>query len=948
MQRKIITMLTILIISVLTLSACGRGNNSENNRADGGTGDGGIGGTIGAANTPHNPDAPTLTIASGQMWNEQRMSQTANTLRERLAGEGTDINVEFISFFNHEERDEHFALMLSKFAAGVGPDIMVRDNFPIYQLVENDFLADIFPMIDNSPNLGRDDFFANVLDGYAIDGRLYVLPMQFGFEYVGINTNVPQEFLNRFTAMDRASMNDLVNLYLDLIDTHPEWAELAIADNFHFSQILNVEVRQALDFTGRRLNLTGQPVLERLETARRAFEYSPTFDTPWVQHMDNEHMALLQSQYVFHMPRSFALDALFEFQEPFFTNYLPMADISGRLLESSWGMELVVSHTADPDLAWAFIEQFITDTWADNFSMGAGNAPITRRYFREIVEGGFRGQLQFAEIRPLLNSESASIQAATDRIARYAEMSVVQPSQNLLLPWYVLSDSWEYVSNFQAGTISAGELAAHLEETITAWLNAERPIEPFIPPVPPDPQDDPDYGLPVRSITILTSNEYTAVIQQAANAMNASWRERGEPYAFRVEIDEYDHQDWENREARHTRLNTMLMAGQGPDMFIYGRQNIRAMAERGFLADIYALMDAATHTGRDDFFTQPLMALEISGGLFKFPVSFGFEYVGINGNLPQPLIDRFAGYSIATPSLLRALYSDLKANHRDEFGYLINGFPTAMNQISFFMNLLEDFIDFGTRTSYVNTPQFIAEMVEMRQFFDSLFTRDYTFSRHFPISREDTHRDFARDFVFRAESGGLNPAFGLLPFDNPHFRHFIPMADDQGRLMIDARGGAFGDTWAAVCITATGNSALAWEFTQYLVYAFVNPVGRAATSLWGGNASWGAYSLSMPISRSLFRPHMQAALEQTYNRSHGWTCIGRHSSTEQAANIEAAINRLATFAEMPMRSVDSALPWEFIMNNILEPYWQFTDGIIPAYMAAQRMHNSIAIWLIES
>jgi len=98
-----------------------------------------------------------------------------------------------------------------------------------------------------------------------------------------------------------------------------------------------------------------------------------------------------------------------------------------------------------------------------------------------------------------------------------------------------------------------------------------------------------------------------------------------------------------------------------PDIFyIEDNRDLRTFARSGFLVDIYTLIDADPHISRDDFFTEALRAFEINGRLFMLPISFGFQYVGINAGLPQEFIDRFTQHSTITFPQMIDLYIDLK------------------------------------------------------------------------------------------------------------------------------------------------------------------------------------------------------------------------------------------------------------------------------------------------
>jgi len=370
MKRASLAMLIILVMLILT--ACGR-NRGEPESDEGND----TAAPVGIAH-PGNVQTLSLSVPLGNA--NANFSNAAENLRRIKQEQSIDLQVH-ITTYTLEERDDHFTLMLSQLAAGLGPDVFAVDGFQLHDFWANDLLMNIYVLMNNSSEWSLDDFFTNALRAYEIDRRLFVLPLSFGFDMVGINANVPPAFISRFAALPHASFSEITALYLDLIIEHPEWSEFALIRGMTAAGAFAPEINAAVDFSQQRVSFPSSAV-NLLANIRQAFEGNHRFDTAIHHQPTEEVMTLLQERYVFYMPMgtSATSEAFFNFQQPFFVHYLPLADDNGHLVDSSWGTtQVAVNANANPELAWAFIGQLlsVTGTGGGNFQ---GNSHIVRRY----------------------------------------------------------------------------------------------------------------------------------------------------------------------------------------------------------------------------------------------------------------------------------------------------------------------------------------------------------------------------------------------------------------------------------------------------------------------------------------------------------------------------------------------------------------------------------------
>ena len=519
-------LLIFLSLILLVFTACGRDQTDENDEAE----------QNGGAFGVHLADSFTLTISTPTGIPNMNIESAAANFTSRMADEGIDVNV-VIETYIWEERDIHFERKLGRFAAGIGPDIFVPDGFPLYPFMENGFIRDIYPLIDASENWSREDFFENALRGYEIDGRLYVMPMSFGFDFVGINANVPREFLNRFAQKNYVSINELAALYNELASAYPQWGEYAFINFHNLINSFRPEINSAIDFAGQRA-VFGQSVADALNDLRNAFVDNNRFGTEMIFTHSEEDVRMLQERYVFFRPIgvSGAPESLFDFQTTYFTDFVPIANKNGELINTTWGFEVAVNANTDSALAWAFIEELISTT-AERGDFSA-SSHISRRHARHYLVSGLETALTQFIIRPIAGSQTSAINQAAERIIGYGDMPIAMPSAVRYFPVEVYIDVlWA----FDEGSISAAETLSQIETRIAEWFLAQRPpITPYVPAAIMV-----HYG-PTQTLTVRTPNTHTGALEQAAEMMNASWRERGEVYAFELVVEDWNWADWED------------------------------------------------------------------------------------------------------------------------------------------------------------------------------------------------------------------------------------------------------------------------------------------------------------------------------------------------------------------------------------------------------------------
>lgn len=104
------------------------------------------------------------------------------------------------------------------FAEGESFDIIFADPiFPMWDFARAGNLTEINGLINRCIYFNRSDFFEEALEALTINNELYFFPLGFGFQYVSINTFLPQYFIDRFLQYETITVSQMIDIYTDIV-----------------------------------------------------------------------------------------------------------------------------------------------------------------------------------------------------------------------------------------------------------------------------------------------------------------------------------------------------------------------------------------------------------------------------------------------------------------------------------------------------------------------------------------------------------------------------------------------------------------------------------------------------------------------------------------------------------------------------------------------------------
>ena len=442
------------------------------------------------------------------------------------------------------------------------------------------------------------------------------------------------------------------------------------------------------------------------------------------------------------------------------------------------------------------------------------------------------------------------------------------------------------------------------------------------------------------TLTIHAHDVHTPLIRSVESDMQAQFAEQD--IDFNIELTDYPTAEvFQQNET----LQVALMAGDGHDIVFLNHSplNIRAFADNGFLLNFYDLIDQDPNLTRDDFFTNVFAAMEHRGGLYSFPFSFGFDFIGINANLPDSILNDFSQKNrislLEIMNLLNAIES--------EYPEVYASFPHSSNlatlhfHSSMLSSVVNDFIDFENATSHFNTPEFIHLLAVMQ---DSI-----PIVENFDFSNANAPFGFPTDMDLQAQRNILLGVSGILrvsasghfseltpffPAADEQFLNFIPIAANNGNLLLNTTP-LTSNTFATVIFPAVGDGVVAWDFTQQLLHRMLS-----TTSITLSRGAFGSSELVIPILRRELEPQFNRVMQEVENMSRTF-----HFGTqaEIAANSPAALAKLTALADSPVSIIDGSSV-DFFWNSGL--FESFMLGSITAEELAQEANNRASLWLL--
>ena len=481
--------LLYIVILLVLVTACGRGTNE--NYEDTATEEYNI--IIPVEPVETASIERTLTIRTNNNFKaviEQARDMLNASWQER--GYNYELSIEFDLV---EDFDSDFNAVLAASEAygarlrvelmgGRGPDLIFNEHphiTPVFDFAQTGFLMDFYTLIDNCDFLSRDDFFMELLRANEFRGGLYEMPVMFGFHYIGINNNLPEYIIERFTQFSYIGASTLLELYLDFLDNH----DFLYLGTSHPLNVLTLNIMEFIDFNTNTFDFNRSGFIDSFLLSRRVDisrmvwpDIVTLFRHPFgdVGHISTEQM--------FHSS-SMALGSIDAFMDRGlgFSHFIPVANDHGSLVVRfgdavTRGTPLIWMPAAgDTALAWDLVRYLIV-AFAEPVGRAAqsgriaapwGNnsftVPIMRSLFESNIQAIFDGIARIGISHFIPEVTDIIVQNAIDKLYRHANMPMVIPNPHL--PMHLVRAP---LNDFVLGLISEQEAVSRAQNALTLWF----------------------------------------------------------------------------------------------------------------------------------------------------------------------------------------------------------------------------------------------------------------------------------------------------------------------------------------------------------------------------------------------------------------------------------------------------------------------------------------------
>jgi len=385
------------------------------------------------------------------------------------------------------------------------------------------------------------------------------------------------------------------------------------------------------------------------------------------------------------------------------------------------------------------------------------------------------------------------------------------------------------------------------------------------------------------------------------------------------------------------QLQTAFMSGDAysvtGDIFLSLKPNIQ-YAQRGYFTDLYALMDNDDNGSREDYYTNVLQSVEYDGKLPYIPVNFTFDYLVVNKALNNEDIVAFTAINSVSIHDMLQFYSQV-SDKKD----LLTAFALS-KYVYHIKDELSAFIDYEKQSSRFNSEEFVTLLKAFKSAYELEPTKRLEDSLRASVMGANMYcNDFEASQKYMFLMTMTLPLQFLLPYEDVHFTHLIPMTDNQGN--VKARFGADGwenDTYGFYAILAsTPHKAISWDVIQNALSpdALLSP--DKAMVMYPDYCYW--------INRTTNPKNIFLhTIPEYFNMSKEYAGVTLEGKTSE--HRDTALAYFNEVLEMPIASMYAAYDTN-ITDVVLSEFDLFLNDVQTAEQTAANIHNKVQLYLME-
>ena len=366
------------------------------------------------------------------------------------------------------------------------------------------------------------------------------------------------------------------------------------------------------------------------------------------------------------------------------------------------------------------------------------------------------------------------------------------------------------------------------------------------------------------------------------------------------------------------QINMQLMAASAPILICTAFvDHFNPLISDVYIADWLPVIYSDPRFNEENYFMNVINASKIDDKLLSFPVTFMYDLIATNNDIPGMAEAGSELNSISRANML-ALQNQFAADAQLYLEAHV-GFSSRISRM-----IPNEFFDFNAGLVNFNNQDFINYLIQSEAGTNPRGFHPNSFTSMTMITPAE-EAGLAQEYLFLRTSLSYPQHFPIIERTG-FFTTAQPYVNHDGKLIIST----FGNSYVLNSDTSNTERAMAWDFINFITTASNDP-----------NIAFHFYLGRQYVSRDLARrnvvPWRTSVRELDTN---GWQL-----TADLDDSLDIIANQMQIFGEMPMVYFRRE---PMVINDIyFEITDQFSQGLITAEQASQDLQNRITLVMLE-
>ncbi len=730
--------------------------------------------------------------------------------------------------YYNDQYEKYAEDMQTGLASGTGPDIVVTSPGKISMLskyMDKGLFSELDSLFNNDKSIKQDDYFSNIMNYGIYKSKRYLVPLSYTIDAL-FTTGSSLEAKGIKGLEKEVSWQDISALSEDYQNSNKNSYLLSA---LNFSSILKTLAPDVINIEEKGIQLSSAKVKEALKLYRLIYKSAmPAGELSKKASNGDISILLKNGDIVFNNYSIPAPQFLWYAYQSFNSDIQPeiyaVKNSDNKVNASVNLFAAINSKCSNKKAAYKFISQLLSKDCQSE--LGLYGIPVSQKAYEEkkdiCIKGGKDSNGMQAGRAGGLKSEN-SIKMLLNQVDKIiAELDVCKVEDNKI--GFIIDDKIsESISNNETDE----NILRALQEEVDKY---------FMEGIGPAAHKDIDQAA-VTGVKTKLSIYHMDYDQNVKNAL----RKSRDKYPD-TEIDETVFQP-DKFEEMNTRLNTELMAGEGPDIIIFDKntfKSVNKVLNSGIFCDLNELINKDKEFNKSDYFEKIFDAGVYNNKRLFIPLDYSVPYLrstGLTLEENQILIDN-TGLTLESLSKLAKSFAQT-GNKSKNLIHCNFGFANMM-EISGI-----EFVDFHNKESYFGSKEFIKLLEEFKDIYSSRAAYDECIKYQ---SFVDMTKDRKIVFAFDAYNQSPEQLRGL----NSNYKSV--MGEEMEIIPIESNNGYYVRLCKLIGINSNSqNRDAAYKFIKIMLS---RDLQRAFDSYENSNVN-----LPLPINKMAYSEDMKFYME---------------------------------------------------------------------------------------